>query len=72
MKFKIRKPQLRITKKGVRLTNVGATIGGKHARLNVGRKGVSTSVGTRGASLNTRRGLTLSPWTLLKRLFGRK
>ena len=70
--LKLRKPSLRITSKGVKLTNIGASLGGKNARLNLSRKGVSATVGTPGASMNTRRGCLLSPLTLIERLFRRK
>ena len=70
--LKIRRPKLRITSKGIKWTNVGASIGGKNARFNISRKGVSATVGTRGATLNTRRGCLLSPFTLLQSLFRRK
>jgi hypothetical protein len=64
--LKIRKPALRVTSKGVKLTNIGASLGGKNARINLSRKGVSATVGTPGASLNTRRGCLLSPVTLIE------
>ena len=45
MPIKIRRPQIRIGKKGVRLANVGLSLGGKGARVNVSRKGASATVG---------------------------
>ena len=70
--IKLRRPKLRITAKGIKLVNVGATIGGKHARFNVSRQGVNATIATPGASLNTRRGCLLSPLTLIESLFKRK
>jgi hypothetical protein len=73
MKFTIRWPRIRVSKKGkVSVVNAGVSLGNKNARINVGRQGVSTSVGVPGARLNSRRGLLLSPFTLLARLFRRK
>lgn len=69
--IRLRKPKIRITARGIKLVNLGATIGGKHARLNLSPRGVSATVGTPGASLNTRRGCLLSPFTLVERLFRR-
>ena len=70
--IRLRKPKIRLTAKGIKLVNLGASIGGKHARINLSSQGVSATVGTPGASLNTRRGCMLSPFTLLARLFRRK
>lgn len=70
--MKIRKPKIAIGKKGVKLTNIGASIGGKGGRVNLSRKGVSATVGTKGASYNTRRGCILSPLTWLGWIFKRK
>ena len=70
--IKLRQPKIRITPKGVKVTNVGATIGGKNARFNVSRQGVTASVGVSGARYNSRRGCVISPFTLLAGLFRRK
>ena len=52
---KIRKPKLRLTSKGLKLTKPTARIGGK-AGLNVSSKGVSASVRTRAGTISTRTG----------------
>jgi hypothetical protein len=69
---KIRPPKIRITSKGVKLINVGATVGGKNARFNLSRKRISASAGVPGASFNTRRGCLLSPFTLHGSRFKRR
>jgi hypothetical protein len=69
--IKLRKPRLRLTRKGLKVENVGATVGGKGARINLSRSGVSASGGVPGATYNTRRGCMLSPFTLLGQLFRR-
>lgn len=58
----IRKPQLRITSKGVKLSKPSARIGGKTG-INVSGQGVSGSIRTKAGSLNTKKGCRL-------RLFG--
>jgi len=57
--MKIRKPRITIGKKGVGLSNIGASVGGKNARVNIGRKGLSGTVRAGGASFNTRKGCSL-------------
>jgi hypothetical protein len=70
--IKIRRPQIRIGKKGVKLSIVGLSLGGKGARVNVSRKGASATVGVRGARYNTRRGCLLSPFTWLALLWRKR
>jgi hypothetical protein len=70
--IKLRKPRLRLTSKGLKVQNVGVTVGGKSARVNVTPSGSSVSVGVPGATYNTRRGCLLSPFTLVDRLFKRR
>jgi hypothetical protein len=56
--MRIRKPRLRISKKGkVSFGGGGLSLGGKHARLNISKSGVSGTVGAGGSSYNTKRGL---------------
>jgi hypothetical protein len=56
--MRIRKPRLRISKKGkVSLSGGGLSLGGKHARLNISKSGVNETVGAGGSSYNTKRGL---------------
>ena len=68
----IRKPQIRVTSKGLRLTKPTISVGTKSDHLNLSAKGPSVTVGVPGATLNTRRGCLLSPVTLVARLFKRK
>lgn len=57
MKFRIRKPRLRISKSGkVSLSGFGASVGGKNNRLNISKSGLSGTVGAKGQSFNTKRG----------------
>ena len=70
--IKLRKPRLRLTRKGLKVQNVGVTVGGKSARVNVTPSGSSVSVGVPGATYNTRRGCLLSPFTVIDRLFRRR
>jgi hypothetical protein len=70
--FKIRMPSIRIGRKGPRLTNVGASIGGKDSRVNISRQGVSTTVGVPGVHYNTRRGCLISPAVLFRGLFKKR
>jgi hypothetical protein len=61
MKFRFRKPRLRINKKGkISLSGGGASVGNKNARLNVSKSGVSATVGAKGSSYNTKRGANCS------------
>lgn len=53
----VRKPKLKLTTNGVKLTKPSARIGGK-AGLNISSKGVSGSVRTKAGTLNTRTGFT--------------
>lgn len=56
--MKFRKPRLRISKKGkISLSGGGVSIGGRHARVNISKSGVSGTVGAKGIRYNTRRGL---------------
>lgn len=57
--MKVRKPRVTIGKKGVGLGNVGVSVGGKNARVNLGRKGASGTVRGKGWSFNTRKGCSL-------------
>lgn len=57
--FSIRKPSLRITKKGVAFTAPSARIGGK-AGINLSKSGISGSVRGKHGSYNTRSGLRLN------------
>ena len=70
--IKLRKPRLRLTRKGLKVQNVGVTAGGKSARVNVPPSGSSVSVGVPVATYNTRRGCLLSPFTLFDRQFRRR
>lgn len=57
--MKIRKPRIRIGKRGPRLTNVGVRLGGKRAGVNLSRRGASGSIKVGKASYNTKRGCSL-------------
>lgn len=58
MKFRFRKPSLRINKKGkISLSGAGLSAGGKNARVNLSKSGVSGTVSGKGSSYNTRRGV---------------
>lgn len=70
--FNIRPPKIRISGKGIHLVKPSVSVGGKGLRMNLGRRGPSVTVGSRGASYNTRRGCLLSPFTWVGWLFGRK
>lgn len=63
--FRIRKPRLRVTSRGLRVTSPGVRIGGKHAWLNVSRRGASVTGRAGHVSYNTRRGCMLFPLLLL-------
>lgn len=62
MKHSIRRPQLRITSKGIRISRPHVRIGGK-AGLNVSSQGISASVRGKGGSLSTRKGCR---WNVLR------
>jgi hypothetical protein len=70
--IRIRKPQIRINTKGIRLTKPTVSIGTKSDHINLSAQGPSVTVGVPGATVNTRRGCLLSPVTLLGRLFKRQ
>lgn len=58
--FRVRKPRLRISKRGkVSLSGGGISVGGRNARINLSKSGVSTSFGVPGIRYNSRRGLTV-------------
>lgn len=67
----IRKPQIRITTKGIRLTKPTVSVGTKTDHINLSARGPSVTLGVPGATVNTRRGCLISPVTLLARLFKR-
>lgn len=50
--LKIRKPKLRVTKNGLKLSTPSARIGGK-AGVNISKRGVSASVRTPVGTINT-------------------
>lgn len=54
----IRKPRIRISRKGVKIVKPSARIGGKTG-VNVSRRGVSASARIPGATVSTRTGVTL-------------
>ncbi len=55
--MRIRKPRLYLSKKGkLSLSGGGVSFGGRHARVNFSRRGVSFSGGVRGVRYNSRRG----------------
>lgn len=57
MKFRIRKPRLRMNKKGkISLSGGGASFGDKNSRINISKSGVNSTVGADGKSYNTNRG----------------
>jgi hypothetical protein len=57
MKFKFRKPRLRISKKGKpSLSGDGISFGDKGGRVNLSKSGLSATVGGKGSSYNTRHG----------------
>lgn len=56
--IKIRKPKVRITTKGVRVSKPSARIGGKTG-LNISSQGVSGSVRTGMGTYNTKKGCSL-------------
>jgi hypothetical protein len=62
--IKVRKPKLKITSRGVKVTKPAARIGGKTG-LNISSKGVSASHRTKCGTLSTRTG-----WTRRKRKKG--
>lgn len=53
--IKIRKPKMRLTSKGLKVTRPSARIGGK-AGVNISSKGVSASARTRRGTISTRKG----------------
>lgn len=55
--IKVRKPALRITSKGPKITSPSVRIGGKTG-LNISKRGVSGSVRTRYGTFNTKRGVS--------------
>src|SRR5690606_25462399 len=56
--FKVRKPRLRLTKKGFKLSGGGVRIGGRNASINFSKSGTSFSGGVGKARYNSRRGLS--------------
>lgn len=57
--FKLRKPRLRMTKKGPKLSGGGMRIGGKNAGMNVSKSGVSVSGGVGKARYHSKRGWSM-------------
>jgi hypothetical protein len=57
--FRVRKPRLRFTKNGVRLSGGGFSVGGKNARVNFSKSGTSFSGGVGKARYNSRRGWSM-------------
>lgn len=57
--FRVRKPRLRMTKKGLKLSGGGVSIGGKNARVNVSKSGTSFSGGVGKARYNSRQGWSM-------------
>lgn len=57
--FKLRKPRLRLSKRGLRVSNIGARIGTKNAHINVSRSGTSATAKAGKISANTKRGCSL-------------
>lgn len=70
-KVSIRRPQLRITSKGVHITKPSARVGGA-VGVNVSAKGASASVRTKRGTLGTKRGcgIRLFPVLILFTLAG--
>jgi len=60
--MRFRTPRIRISPGGIKITNIGARIGSRWAGLNIGRRGVSSSVSGKGWSYNSRRGCSLNPF----------
>jgi hypothetical protein len=63
--FRFRKPRLSIGKKGVKVSSAGASIGGKNFRVNLSKKGISTTSKVGKASYNSRRGCSMPLGILL-------
>ena len=64
--FHIRRPRLHINRRGkISLSGGGLSIGGKGARINVSRQGVSYSIGGRRLRFNSRRGASCGCLVLL-------
>lgn len=58
--MRIRKPRLRIGKSGkISLSGGGVSFGGKNARVNLSKSGVSGTLRAGKASYNTRRGCSM-------------
>lgn len=57
--FSIRKPRLRVTKKGLKVQGPSARIGSRAAGVNVSKSGVSVSGGTKQVRYNSRRGWSM-------------
>lgn len=57
--FKFRKPRLRMTKKGPKLSGGGMSVGGKNAKVNFSKSGASLSAGAGKARYNSRRGWSM-------------
>ena len=55
---RVRKPRLRITSKGIKMSKPSVRVGGKTG-VNIGKRGVSVSTRGKGWSLNSRRGLSV-------------
>jgi hypothetical protein len=68
----IRRPQIRLTSKGLRWTKPSVSVGTKSDHINLSASGPSVTVGVPGATVNSRRGCVISPVTLLSRLFKRR
>ncbi|MEZ4684176.1 MAG: excalibur calcium-binding domain-containing protein [Caldilineaceae bacterium] len=62
--FSIRKPKVRITKKGLRVTPPSVRVGGKTG-INIPKSGVSGSTRTKFGTYNTKRGCSLRLFALL-------
>jgi len=57
--FRIRKPQLRITSRGVRVSPPSVRVGDSDSYVNVSSSGVSYTKRTRFGTFNSRRGCTV-------------
>lgn len=57
--MRIRKPRITIGKKSIGRSNVGASVGRKNARVNIGCKGLSGTVRTGGAPVQYAPGCSL-------------
>lgn len=65
-RFRVRRPSLRVSPKGkVSVTSPSVRLGGRRSGVNVSRRGVNATFGTRAGSFNTKRGCRMNLFVMV-------